>query len=102
MASAKAPLTASAYVVQIAENHASERGFQFDDSGRMEFRTIAEKGVNTAYPDGIYTSEDIEQRFKPSTIRLTDLTIKFALGALLTAQSVKKGFSKACPLFPFC
>ena len=99
---AAAPMAGGAFLVNLAEEHASARGYQFDEPGKGEFRQIADRGLETAHQAGIYTVEDILRDVAPNTIQLTDVVIEFAEGIVLTVQSVRKGFGKICPLFPFC
>jgi len=102
MGSAAAPSPNGAYLVNLADQHASARGYQFDEQGKSEFRQIADQGIDTAHQAGIFTVEDIMRDVAPNTIRLTDSIITFADGISLTANAVKQGFLGICPLFPFC
>lgn len=102
MSAAMAALPGGAYLVNLAEEHASARGYQFDEPGRNEFRGIADQGIETAHEKGVYTVEDIQRDVAPNTILLTDSIIVFAEGILLTVKAVKEGFRSICPLFPFC
>jgi hypothetical protein len=102
MASPAAPSPNGAYLVMLAEDHASARGFQFDEPGRTELRTLADRAITTAHSAGIYTVEDILRDVAPNTIRLTDAIIDFADGVMLRVHSIRQGLTKICPLFPFC
>jgi hypothetical protein len=99
---AAAPSPSGAYLVNLAEEHAAARGFNFDESARGEFRRVADRAIVTARDAGIYTVQDILYKVRPNTIRLTDATIGFAEGVVLTVSSVRAGLSSICPLFPFC
>jgi hypothetical protein len=99
---APAMMPSGEYLVNIAEEHASARGCKFDEPGRGEFRTIADRGIETANKAGIFTVEDILRDVAPNTIRLTDVIITYSERAVLTARAVRQGFLKICPLFPFC
>ena len=102
MGSAAAPTPNGAYLVNLAEFHAAARGYQFDEQGKIEFRQVADQGVETAHQQGIFTVEDIMRDVAPNTIRLTDSIITFAEGIFLTVSAVKQGLLGICPLFPFC
>ena len=104
-ASARAPVAAApngAYLVNLAEEHASARGYQFDEPGRNEFKVLADTAVETAHDAAVFTVEDFAMEVAPNTIRLTDSVIEFAEGVTLTIRSVGQGLAKMCPLFPFC
>jgi len=102
MPPAPALLPRGEYLYNLAEQHASGRGYHFDETGKAEFRQVSDDGMHTANEAGIFTVEDIMRDVAPNTIRLTDAAIMFAEGVMLTAKSVKKGLSRICPLFPFC
>ena len=102
MSGATAPMPSGAYLLILADQHASALGYRFDEPGKQEFRQIADRGMATAHQAGIYTIEDVMRDVAPNTIRLTDSIITFAEGVTLTAKAVKQGFLKICPLFPFC
>ena len=102
MSGATAPSPSGAYLVTLAVEHASARGFQFDEPGRIELLGVADRAIETAHSVGVFTVHDIHRDVAPNTIVLTDAIIDFADGIILRVQSIRKGLSKICPLFPFC
>jgi hypothetical protein len=102
MTSGAVPTPSAAYLLNLAAQHASARGYQFDEQGRSEFSQIADQGLETAHQAGIFEIEDIMRDVAPNTILLTDSIIKFADGNVLTWSAVQQGLLGICPLFPFC
>jgi hypothetical protein len=91
-----------AFLVSLAEQHASALGYLFDEAGRIEFGKISDQALETARQSEIITVEDVMRDVAPNTIALTNSIVPFAEGTLLTATAVRRGLLAICPLFPFC